>query len=47
MNRIPLIISEAARGSVRDSMSILEQCISYGNGNLKYSENFSTSRNSR
>ena len=35
---VPLIISEAARGSVRDSMSILEQCISYGNGNLKYSE---------
>ncbi len=35
---VPLIIAEAARGSVRDSMSILEQCISYGNGNLKYSE---------
>ena len=30
----PEIIAEAAKGSARDSMSILEQCISYGNGNL-------------
>lgn len=30
----PAIIAGAARGSARDSMSILEQCISYGNGNL-------------
>ena len=32
---VPEIISNAARGSARDSMSILEQCISYTNGNLK------------
>ncbi len=31
---VPLIIADAAKGSVRDSMSILEQCISYENGNL-------------
>ena len=32
---VPEIISNAARGSARDSMSILEQCISYTNGDLK------------
>ncbi len=31
---VPNIIAESARGSARDSMSILEQCISYGNENL-------------
>ena len=31
----PEIIANAARGSARDSMSILEQCISYGNGHLQ------------
>ena len=31
---VPDIIAESARGSARDSMSILEQCISYGNENL-------------
>ena len=33
-SNVPAIIAESARGSARDSMSILEQCISYGNGNL-------------
>ena len=33
--QVPSIVAEAAKGSARDSMSILEQCISYGNGNLK------------
>lgn len=32
---VPEIIANAARGSARDSMSILEQCISYTNGDLK------------
>ena len=31
---VPNIIAESARGSARDSMSILEQCISYGNEDL-------------
>ena len=31
---VPNMIAESARGSARDSMSILEQCISYGNENL-------------
>ena len=31
----PELIASAARGSARDSMSILEQCISYTNGDLK------------
>jgi DNA polymerase-3 subunit gamma/tau len=35
---IPELISISARGSARDSMSILEQCISYGNGELKKTE---------
>ncbi len=30
----PRLIADAARGSARDSMSILEQCISYCNGDL-------------
>ena len=36
--KVPSIIADAAKGSARDSMSILEQCISYGNGNLTNSE---------
>ncbi len=32
---VPEIIASAARGSARDSMSVLEQCISYTNGDLK------------
>ncbi len=31
---VPDMIAECARGSARDSMSILEQCISYANENL-------------
>ena len=34
-NDVPELIANSARGSARDSMSILEQCISYGNGELK------------
>ena len=34
-NDVPALIAKSARGSARDSMSILEQCISYGNGELK------------
>ena len=33
-SEVPNIIAESARGSARDSMSILEQCIAYGNENL-------------
>ena len=33
-SQVPSIVAEAAKGSARDAMSILEQCISYGNGNL-------------
>ena len=32
---VPNIIANSAKGSARDAMSILEQCISYDNGNLK------------
>jgi DNA polymerase-3 subunit gamma/tau len=35
---VPELIANFARGSARDSMSILEQCISYGNGELKQSK---------
>ena len=31
---VPLIIAQAAKGSARDSMSLLEQCISFANGKL-------------
>ena len=31
---VPILVADAARGSARDSMSILEQCISYCNGDL-------------
>ena len=34
-SEVPALIANAARGSARDAMSILEQCISYDNGNLK------------
>jgi len=37
-NDVPALIAKSARGSARDSMSILEQCISYGNGELKQTE---------
>ncbi len=37
-SQVPSIVAEAARGSARDSMSILEQCISYGDGDLKNDE---------
>jgi DNA polymerase-3 subunit gamma/tau len=37
-NDVPELIAKSARGSARDSMSILEQCISYGNGELKQTE---------
>ena len=37
-NDVPELIANSARGSARDSMSILEQCISYGNGELKKAE---------
>ena len=37
-NDDPELIAKSARGSARDSMSILEQCISYGNGELKQTE---------
>ena len=32
---VPSLIASSAKGSARDAMSILEQCISYDNGNLK------------
>ena len=31
---VPFIIAQAAKGSARDSMSLLEQCISFANGKL-------------
>ena len=34
-SEVPRIIANSAKGSARDAMSILEQCISYDNGNLK------------
>ena len=33
-DNVPGIIASAAKGSARDAMSILEQCISFTNGNL-------------
>jgi len=34
-SEVPKLITNSAQGSARDAMSILEQCISYDNGNLK------------
>ena len=34
-SEVPTLIANSAKGSARDAMSILEQCISYDNGDLK------------